>query len=148
MEPIGDLVLNRSFFVYVRSDSLKYTHLSDSVGIWVVLKNDDVEPLDLFSSFFKPYDFVVYDVVEGDEIIWQWSHIRPPVNDEKFDFEETIAAKDSLKVYPHRQWDKKNANGTPVGTGDFEIQGWIDLQDGQKRFWRFETDRRLIKLVP
>jgi hypothetical protein len=147
MEPIGELVLNPSFFVHVRTDSLRYTHLSDSVGVWLVLKNDDVERLDLFSGFHKPYDFVVYDPVEGDKLIWEWSKVRPPVNDTKFDFERTIAAEDSLLIFPNRQWDKKESNGTPVGTGDFKIQSWIDLRDGQEPI-RFESDRLLIKLIP
>ena len=147
MEPIGELVLNPSFFLYIRTDSLRYTHLSDSVGIWLVLKNDDVEQLDLFSGFHKPYNFLVYDPIEGDEEIWNWHHVRPPVNDEKFDFERTIGAKDSLLIFPNRKWDKEKNNGTPVGTGDFEIQSWIDLRDGQEPI-RFETDRLLIKLIP
>jgi hypothetical protein len=148
MEPIGELTLNRTLFMYVRSDSLKYTHKSDSVDIWIVLKNEDVEQLDLFSSFFRPYDFVITNPVEGDEIIWQWSQIRPPINDEKFDFEETIAAKDSLKLSPHRWWNKKESNGTPAGTGTFEIQGTIDLQDIRRQWWQFKSEKHVIKLVP
>jgi hypothetical protein len=148
MKPIGEQVLSRTFFLYVRTDSLRYTHESDSVGVWLVLKNDDVQQLNLFSTFHKPYDFQVYDPIEGDKLIWEWSHVRPPVFDDKFDFIRTVAAKDSLLIYPNRQWDKKESNGTPVGTGNFEIEGKIDLRDSQKLWWFFETKRHAIKLVP
>jgi hypothetical protein len=148
MDPIGELILNRTLFIYIRSDSLQYTHKSDSVGIWMVIKNNNVEKLDLFSNFFRPHDFVIYNPTEGDEEIWRWSMIRPPINDEKFDFEDTIAAKDSLLLYPHIMWDKKESNGTPAGTGPFEIEGTIDLQDVRSQLWRFTSKKHVIKLVP
>lgn len=149
VDQIGPLSLERTFFLYVRTDSLNYTFKSDSVYVWMVLKNENTEPLDLFNAFPIPFDFVVIENIEVEEEIWFWSTYRPPVNSEKEDFEATIPAADSLVIMPPgdvRAWGKSKQDGTEADVGEYAIEGRIELRDGPSTIRQFKSKRHVVKL--
>ncbi len=148
VDPIGQLELTRTFFIEINSDSLRYTHESDSVVIWITLRNEDVRDLELFNPFARPYDFAVYDPAEQDEEVWRWSDNRPQVNEDKVDFEATIAVGDSLRLEPHKHWDKTDQFGTLVPVGTYEVEGEIFFFDSLGRKLEFDSGRREIKIAP
>lgn len=148
VDPLDGLEMALTFSVVIESDSLRYTHESDSVFIWMVLKNEDVEELNLDDEFARPYDFTIYDPAEGEEIVWQWSDNRPWINEEKERFELTLAAMASDTLRPHKAWDKTNRLSNPVSTGDYELEGEIRFVESQGRIWEFVTPRRVIELAP
>jgi len=148
--PIGTIELSRTFFVELRTDSGRYTHESDSVHVWLVLRNEDSEDLDVYNQFVVPYDFVVYDKSDAREI-WRWSNHRPQINDERYDFERTVGAADSSIVEPIGSvaaWGKSDETGRPMPEGDYEIEGSIELQDQNGRIRRFVTERKTVQLRP
>ncbi len=148
IDPIGDLHLTRTFFIYMESDQLHYTFESDSVYVWMVLENNDVEKLDLFNAFAVPYDFLIYDPSELNKTVWQWSLIRPHVNDDKVDFFRSIPAADTIHIAPHVAWDKKDMSGTLVNVGSYDVEGQIDLVDSRGKMWSFLTPRHRIEIEP
>lgn len=148
VDPLDNIEMPLTFSVAIESDSLRYTHESDSVFIWMVLKNEDVEELNLDDEFARPYDFTIYDPAEGEEIVWQWSDNRPWINEEKERFEMTLAAMASDTLRPHKAWDKTNRLSYPVSTGDYELEGEIIFVEAQGRIWEFVTPRRVILLAP
>jgi hypothetical protein len=151
VDPLGSFPLERTFFVHVRTDSLNYTFKSDSVYVWMVLRNENTEALDLFNAFPIPYDFVIIDSVEGEEEIWLWSIFRPPVNTEKEDFEVTIPAIDSVLIYPPgdvRAWGKSKQDGAEADVGYYDLEGRIELRDSRGIIREFISKRHVIRLVP
>jgi len=151
VEPIGAIELGRTFHVLARTDSLRYTHELDSVHVWMTLKNENGEPLDLYNSFVIPYDFVVYDPAEGHREIWRWSNHRPQINDDRYDFIRSIDPADSIAVRPIGDiaaWGKADETGRPMPVGDYEIEATIQLIDDRGQFRTFVAPRRIVKLVP
>jgi hypothetical protein len=148
VDPIGELDLARTFFIYMESDSLHYTFRSDSVYVWMVLQNDDVEPLNLYDSFVIPYDFFIYDPSEKDKIVWQWSLIRPPRNDDKYDFHRSIPAADTIRINPNVAWDKKTMSGSLVTVGSYDVEGQINLTDSRGKMWNYVTAKHRIEIEP
>jgi hypothetical protein len=150
VDPIGELVLRRTFFVYLRTDSLRFTHKSDTVGIWLTLVNNDVAQLDLYHPLMPAYDFVVIDPsVSPEEEVWRWSMLHDnPWNQEKHKFEDVVPARDSLIVLPDRGWDKRNMDSSFVPSGRYIIQGELMLTLNKTKVHYFETRRLSIRLVP
>ena len=150
VDPIGSLELELTFFIVLRTDSLEYTHESDSVFVWMVLKNENTEDLDLFNLFVIPYDFVVIDHVELEEEIWLWSLHKPDTNDVRYDFEAFIPAMDSLFIYPPgdvRAWGKSNQEGTEMEPGYYDIEARIELRDDRGVIRPFKSKRHVVRLV-
>jgi hypothetical protein len=148
VDPIGELHLTRTFFLYMESDSLHYTFKSDSVFVWMVVQNDDVEPLNLFDGFVFPYDFIIYDPSEADKIVWQWSPLRPHRNDDKYDFHRTVPAADTIRINPTVAWDKKTMLGRLVPVGSYDVEGQLDLVDSRGKMWHYVTAKHRVEIEP
>lgn len=152
VSPIGTIELERTFFVFLRTDSLNYTFKSDSVYTWIVLKNENAEGLDLFNPLAYPYDIVVFESVEAEEEIWLWSPYRPPVPlPPRNKYEAYISAMDSLVIIPAgpvRAWGKSYQEGTKVPPDYYEMEARIELLDDRNVVRPFKSERHVVRLVP
>jgi hypothetical protein len=153
VDPLGSFALERTFFLHVRTDSLNYTFKSDSVFVWMVLENRNIEALDLSNPLDPyPYDFVVIDTVEEEEEIWLWSAYRPPIPlPPRNKYEASIPAMDSLLIYPPgdvRAWGKADKTGSRVDIGYYDIEGRIRLRDDLGSLREFKSKRHVVRLVP
>jgi hypothetical protein len=150
VDPLGTLALEKTFFVHMRTDSLVYTNKSDSVYMWIVLKNQNTEDLDVYNPFAIPYDIVVIDTVEGEEEIWLWSAYRPYVSP-RDKYEASVPAQDSLVIYPPgdvQAWGKSHQDGTEADVGYYDMEARIELREDAGTIRQFKSKRHVVRLVP